>query len=93
MNNISKLVIIGSVAITLSSCGDSWLEPKPLSFYSPENTLVDAKGMWAALGTCEKRIKAEFYGDGPAIITEHIFSEVAIEGTTDKTRSKCGYYA
>ena len=50
MNNISKLVIIGSVAITLSSCGDSWLEPKPLSFYSPENTLVDAKGMWAALG-------------------------------------------
>ena len=41
MNNISKLVIIGSVAITLSSCGDSWLEPKPLSFYSPENTLVD----------------------------------------------------
>ena len=63
MNNISKLVIIGSVAITLSSCGDSWLEPKPLSFYSPENTLVDAKGMWAALGTCEKRIKAEFYGD------------------------------
>lgn len=85
MNNISKLVIIGSVAITLSSCGDSWLEPKPLSFYSPENTLVDAKGMWAALGTCEKRIKAEFYGDGPAIITEHIFSEVAIEGTTDKT--------
>ena len=76
MNNISKLVIIGSVAITLSSCGDSWLEPKPLSFYSPENTLVDAKGMWAALGTCEKRIKAEFYGDGPAIITEHIFQSI-----------------
>lgn len=85
MNNISKLVMLGSVVITLSSCGDSWLDPKPLSFYSPENTLVDAKGMWAALGTCEKRIKAEFYGDGPAIITEHIFSEVAIEGTTDKT--------
>ena len=49
MNNISKLVIIGSVAITLSSCGDSWLEPKPLSFYSPENTLVDAKGATGTL--------------------------------------------
>ena len=58
MNNISKLVIIGSVAITLSSCGDSWLEPKPLSFYSPENTLVDAKGMWAALG--RKGLKRSF---------------------------------
>ena len=85
MNNISKLVMMSAAVIALTSCNDDWLKPKALSFYAPENTLVDADGMRAALGTCEKRIKAEFYGDGPAIITEHIFSEVAIEGTTDKT--------
>ena len=85
MNNISKLLITGAVMVALTGCDDNWLKPKPLSFYAPENMLVDADGMRAALGVCEKRIKAEFYGDGPAIITEHIFSEVAIEGTTDKT--------
>lgn len=85
MNNIGKLIITGAVVVALTGCSDDWLKPKPLSFYAPENALTTADGMWAALGTCEKRIKAEYYGDGPAIITEHIFSEVAIEGTTDKT--------
>lgn len=85
MNNIGKLIITGAVVMALTGCSDDWLKPKPLSFYAPENALTTADGMWAALGTCEKRIKAEYYGDGPAIITEHIFSEVAIEGTTDKT--------
>ena len=85
MKNGYKLILASTVIAVLTSCDDSWLKPKPLSFYAPENTLVDANGMRAALGTCEKRIKAEFYGDGPAIITEMLFSEIAIEGTTDKT--------
>lgn len=85
MNNIAKFIMTGAVVVALTGCSDDWLKPKPLSFYAPENALTTADGMWAALGTCEKRIKAEYYGDGPAIITEHIFSEVAVEGTTDKT--------
>ena len=85
MNNIYRYVVVSSVLLGLASCSDDWLKPKPLSFYAPENALTTADGMWAAIGTCEKRLKSEFYGDGPAIITEHIFSEVAVEGTTDKT--------
>lgn len=84
--NITKWIAVFAITtISCTGCSDDWLKPKPLSFYAPENTLVNAEGMRAALGTCEKRIKAEFYGDGPAIVTEHIFSELAVEGTTDKT--------
>lgn len=69
----------------LSSC-EGWLDPKPLSFYSPENTYVDYKGLKTAIAMCDRDVRyLEFYGDGAAIITELIFSEVAVEGTTDKT--------
>ena len=83
--NIFYTLSLGMCIMSLLGCDDEWLKPKPLSFYAPENTLVDAKGMRAALATCEKHIRSEFYGDGAPIITEHIFSEVAVEGTTDKT--------
>lgn len=79
----SGLLICMLIAL-LTSCNKSWLEPKPLSFFSPENTLVDEKGFRAALASCANNIRPEWYEDGAPIITENIFSEVAIEGTTDK---------
>lgn len=85
MNRLNKFIVIAFSVMVLSSCTDDWLKPKPLSFYAPENTLTDADGMRAALATCEKNLRDEYYGDGPAIITECIFSEVAVEGTTQKT--------
>lgn len=81
--NLSAIVIMGMVA--LESCKKDWLEPKPLSFYSPENTLTDLVGFNAALNGCARNLRDEWYGDGAPIITETIFSEVAVEGTDDKT--------
>lgn len=72
-------------ALGLVGCNEEWLEPKPLSFFAPENVLVNENGMRSALATCEKQLRAEFFGDGSPIITENIFSEVAIEGTTQRT--------
>jgi hypothetical protein len=68
-----------------AGCTDEFLEPEPLSFYSPENTFINADGLNAALVACLRNARHEFYGDGAPIITEHIFSDVAVEGTTDKT--------
>jgi hypothetical protein len=68
----------------LNGCSDSWLEPKPLSFYSPENVYVDAEGFDAALAACENYMRAEFTGDGKPSITEMILSDISVEGTTDK---------
>lgn len=80
----SGLGLLGLLLILFNSCSDSWLEPKPLSFYTPENTYVDAEGFEAALAACEKIMFEEYNGDGCPILTEIIQSDVAVEGTTDK---------
>jgi len=82
----TKIILLLFVSLILGTtgCDDEWLEPKPLSFFSPENVLVDAKGMYAALTACERNMRYEWYGDGAPMITELIFSEVCVEGTTDK---------
>lgn len=72
------------VLLVSQSCQKDWLKPKALSFYSPENTLIDESGFNAALAAIAKNVRDEWYGDGAPIITENLFSEGAVEGTTDK---------
>lgn len=79
------LAVITVTMLTMTGCKKDWLEPKPLSIYSPENTFVDLTGFKAALAGCAQNLRGEWYGDGAPIITELIFSEVAVEGTDDKT--------
>ena len=79
-----RFLLIVSFILGTIGCNDSYLEPKPLSFFAPENSLVDAKGMYAALTACERNMRYEWYGDAAPIITELVFSEVCVEGTTDK---------
>lgn len=80
-----SLSLLIMAALGVASCSEEFLEPKPLSFYAPENTFNDAQGMRGALVACLRNMRHEYYGDGSPIITEHIFSEVAVEGTTDKS--------
>ena len=89
MKNLHKIITLSAVIVTgmvlFGSCKKDWLEPKPLSFLSPENTLTDLVGFNAALNGCARNIRDEWFGDGAPIITETIFSEVAVDGTDDKT--------
>lgn len=78
-------LLSGILFLSISACSEDWLEPQPLSFYSPENTYNEASGLWAALVACERNMRHEYTGDGSPILTEHIFTEVAVEGTTDKS--------
>ena len=86
---MKKFNIIASITLAgmlfLFSCTDEWLKPKPLSLYTPENTFINAEGLNGALIACLRNSRHEFYGDGAPEITENIFSDVAVEGTTDKT--------
>ena len=42
---IHKLLIIGTIVLMANtSCKESWLDPQPLSFFTPENTLVSESG-------------------------------------------------
>jgi starch-binding outer membrane protein, SusD/RagB family len=82
--NLSKTLLAGLMVTGLFSCKEEFLDPKPLSIFSPENTLTSESGFRAALASCANHMRPEFYQDGAPIITENIFSEVAVEGTTDK---------
>lgn len=89
MKNIHKILTLSALVATgimvLESCKKDWLTPKPLSIYSPENTFTDVVGFNAALAGCAKNMRDEWFGDGSPIISETIFSEVAVEGTDDKS--------
>jgi starch-binding outer membrane protein, SusD/RagB family len=83
--SIYTLMLAGACAMGVVGCKEEFLEPNRLSFYAPENTFTDEAGMRAALVAGLRNMRLEFYGDNPPIVTEHIFSEVAVEGTTDKS--------
>jgi len=85
INKIMKyLAITALVVLVTQSCQKDWLKPKALSFFSPENTLIDEPGFNAAIAAIARNVRDEWYGDGAPIISETIFSEEAVEGTTDK---------
>lgn len=69
--------------ILLIGCNDSWLDPDPLSFYSPENTLIDKEGMLSTITSCDRLLREEFVGQHSPILTSMIFSEQCVLGTSD----------
>ncbi|GGB79503.1 RagB/SusD family nutrient uptake outer membrane protein [Dyadobacter sediminis] len=71
--------------MTLTGCDKSWLKPEPLSFYNPDNTFNDPTGLRATIVACERNMRLEWYGDAAPMVTEAIFSDIAVEGTTDKS--------
>jgi len=59
--SLSAIIVIGMVVS--ESCKKDWLTPKPLSFFSPENTLVDVVGFNAALNGCARTLnRNHFFG-------------------------------
>ena len=50
--SLSTIIVIGMMVF--QSCKKDWLKPKPLSIFSPENTLIDVVGFNAALNGCEE---------------------------------------
>jgi hypothetical protein len=84
-----RLPVVSILFITVlfsgAGCKKDWLKPQPLSFYEPGLTYVDAPAMRAALVALARNLRFEYYGGNPAILTEMLFSEVAVEGTTDKS--------
>lgn len=84
---MKKTLNAALLAVTISgtvACSKNWLKPEPLSTYEPDLTYVDAASMRAALVACARNLRLEHYGDNPPILTEMLFSEVSVEGTTDK---------
>ncbi|GEO10080.1 RagB/SusD family nutrient uptake outer membrane protein [Segetibacter aerophilus] len=82
---IKIIGVLTTIIATVASCKKEYLEPQPLSFYEPSATYVDATAMRAALAACARNLRFEYYGGNPAILTEMLFTEIAVEGVTDKS--------
>lgn len=88
---ISYIAAAATAATLLCSCDKSWLDPKPLSFFAPENTYVNSEGLEAALVAAERNMRHEFFGDGAPILTEMFTSDIAVNGKTDASSSMCDF--
>lgn len=86
MKSLSKYYIFSGLALlgAMQSCKRSFLEPKPLSIYTPDETFQSAAALWATVVSCERNARIEFMGDGAPIVTELIYSDIAVSGSTDK---------
>jgi starch-binding outer membrane protein, SusD/RagB family len=81
MKRIKIVPLILTIFLLISmSCSKEWLEPKPLSFYAPENVFVDEAGFESGLVVCKKELNNENHGDTPNnfIAGEFGFSDLAV---------------
>jgi len=88
MNNIRKYFTVLSVLIALiliSSCKKSFLEPQPLSFYAPENVLINQEGLQAVLDNALSSLRDELCTDQSPFCTNIKYSDAGVDGSTDKS--------
>ena len=80
-----KLIFPLLLLLTTISCKKSYLDAEYLSKFEPGNALNSVAGMNAALAGLGANTRREFFDDMAPIVTEAIFSDVAVDGTTDKS--------
>jgi hypothetical protein len=87
MKILNKRLIIALVVFmtVANSCKKADLDSEFLSKFEPEVALSNVAGMKAALAGLGLNVRQEFFGDMAPIVTESIFSDVAVDGTTDKS--------
>lgn len=73
-----KYITINIIVFFLASCGEDFLEIKPLSIYTPENIYVDEAGFEGVLVNLRKNLRNDFYGEGGGLASELIASDIAI---------------
>lgn len=82
-----KLFMAGAASILFTGCSD-WLDPKPLSFFTPENTYNSYNGLKTGTDMLNRDVRyfdyypTSFSAD-PCILSEYFFSEIAVNGRTD----------
>jgi len=70
--------------IAVSSCKESFLEPEPLSFYAPENVLINEEGLQSVLDNALAGFRDEFCQERSPFTTTMKYSDIAVDGVTDK---------
>ena len=87
MKNINKKVAVSYLSMLVFAamgCKKSYLDTDMLSTYQP-TSLNTPGAMRSALSGISLVVRSEYFGDSAPMLTESVFSEVAVEGTTDKS--------
>lgn len=66
------------------SCTEDFLDEKPLSFLSPENTFVDRAGLQTALDAALLGVMSQWNGDTRELMFNHNMSDASVVSATDK---------
>jgi hypothetical protein len=89
MKQINKNLIAGiAVAAVFVAAGctkRAELIPEAPSKFTPDVTLTTPAAFRNALAALNPSVRFEFFGDAAPLLTESIFTDAAVEGTTDKT--------
>ena len=71
-----KIVLVLASSFLLQiSCSEEFLEPDPLSFYSPEEVYVNKAGFESGMIALRKDLKNEFYGSRNNLQMEYVSSD------------------
>ena len=89
MKKINKNIIAALAIATVFAAGGctkrSDLYPEAPSKFTPDVTLTTPGAFQAALLSLNLSVRFEYFGDSAPMLTESIFTDAAVEGTTDKT--------
>ncbi|MDN5213175.1 RagB/SusD family nutrient uptake outer membrane protein [Fulvivirgaceae bacterium BMA12] len=70
-----------AVILLVSGCSEERLEPDPLSFFSPENTLNDKAGLEAVIVTMNLRLRSEYaQRENHHLMGEWNYSDMSVNG-------------
>ncbi len=85
---INIVILFLSILLLQIACSDEFLNPKPLSFYAPENVYLDKKGFETALVTVRRNPKQnEFYENLNHLDMDIHGSEMGIRQTAGDWRT------
>ncbi len=89
---ITSFCSVLMAAAIMLSCSKDWLEPKPLSFYTPENAFQNYDGLKTGTDMLNRDIRyVEYYPNSlskdPAFLTEIFFSDIGVNGRVDNSRA------
>lgn len=82
--NIFKGIILPVFLIFSFSCNEDFLDEKPLSFLSPENTFIDEAGLQTALDGAYKGVFDQWNGDTRELMFNSNMSDASVVSATDK---------
>ncbi|WP_374949852.1 RagB/SusD family nutrient uptake outer membrane protein [Mucilaginibacter sp.] len=89
MKKRNKNIIAGlAIAVVFASGGctkRSDLVPEAPSKFTPDVTLTSPAAFRNALATLNISVRFEFFGDSAPLLSESLFTDAAVDGTTDKT--------